>query len=88
MPNATTPDCCSLEAQRATSLAASGPNCRAASKIQRGAQAAQTERFRGLANGGEIRLHILHAAQHHAGGNGDLRVDDVLPDEFFGQVVA
>ncbi len=85
MPKAMTPELCSLAAQRAASLAESAPNWRAASKIQRGTKPAEGDDLRRLANGREIRFHILHAAQHHADGNRDFGVDHVLAQKFFEQ---
>ena len=48
-----------------------------------GAETVEGDDLRGLADGGEIRFHVLHAAQHHAGGDGDFGVDHVLALEFF-----
>ena len=41
--------------------------------------------LRCFADRGEIRFDVLHAAQHHADRNGDFRIDDVLPQQFFEQ---
>ena len=48
-----------------------------------GAKAPEKDAFGGFADSCEIRLHILHAPEHHAGGNRDFSVIDVLPYQFF-----
>ena len=50
-----------------------------------GAQAVEGDDLRRFANGGEIGFDILHAAQHHARGNGDFGVDDILAQQLFEQ---
>ena len=49
-------------------------------KNPRGSQPAERYALRHIANRYEIRFHVLHAAKHHADGNGDFGIDDVLPD--------
>jgi hypothetical protein len=59
-----------------------------ASRIENpsGSQPAERNALSRLANRGEIRFHVLHAAKHHAHRNRDLRVDHVLPHQLFAEV--
>ncbi len=45
-------------------------------------ETAEGSAFGRLADDGEIFLNVLHAAQHHAGREGDFRAHDILAQEF------
>ena len=80
MPNATTPDRVNLDGPSRHFHGRLGAELPCGVEYPCGTKPAERARLGGLADGREIRFHVLHAPQHHARRNRDFGVDDVLPD--------